>query len=312
MAVAYGKVFVAQLDGHVVALDARTGKQVWKTEHAEILPQPYHFYSFTMAPIAFNGMILVGNAGAEWPTRGFLEALDANTGKLVWRFSTTAAPDQPGGKSWSGDSWKYGGGSVWNTPAIDPKNNLILFATGNPNPDLDGTSRKGDNAYTVSIVAIDSRNGKLKWWYQQVPHDIWDYDACAPVVLFDTIDENGKLVPAAAEAGKVGSLFIVNRLTGKLIRKSQPFVTVNENFMKPLTNTPISILPGSKGGASVEQRGAALSARPARRRRSQLPEKNPGFRAACAHRRQRPRFGFKQHYPDRGRRRWHSCRFRCL
>ena len=158
-------------------------------------------------------------------------------------------PIEPGGKTWSGDSWKYGGGSVWNTPAIDPKNNLILFATGNPNPDLDGTSRKGDNAYTVSIVAIDSRNGKLSWWYQQVPHDIWDYDACAPVVLFDTIDENGKVVPAAAEAGKVGSLFIVNRLTGKLIRKSEPFVTVNENFMKPLTNTPMSILPGSKGGA---------------------------------------------------------------
>ena len=249
VAVAYGKVYAAQLDGHVVALDARTGKQVWKTEHADALPQPAYFYSFTMAPIAYNGLILVGNAGAEWPTRGFLEALDANTGKLVWRFNTTAAPDQPGGKSWSGDSWKYGGGSVWNTPAIDVKNNLILFATGNPNPDLDGTSRKGDNAYTDSIVAIDSRTGKLRWWYQQVAHDVWDYDACAPVVLFDTIDEHGKVVPAAGEAGKVGMLFIVNRLTGKLIRKSTPFVTVNENFMKPLTDKPMSILPGSKGGA---------------------------------------------------------------
>ena len=249
VAVAYGKVFAAQLDGHVVALDARTGKQIWKTEHADALPQPAYFYSFTMAPIAFNGMILVGNAGAEWPTRGFLQALDANTGKLVWRFNTTAAPDQPGGKTWSGDSWKYGGGSVWNTPAIDPKNNLILFATGNPNPDLDGTSRKGDNAYTVSIVAIDSRTGKLRWWYQQVPHDVWDYDACAPVVLFDTVDENGKVVPAAAEAGKVGNVFIVNRLTGKLIRKSPAISLVNENFMKPLSSTPLTILPGSKGGA---------------------------------------------------------------
>ena len=84
-----------------------------------------------------------------------MEALDAQTGKLVWRFNTTAAPDQPGGKTWSGDSWKYGGASVWNTPAIDVKNNLILFATGNPNPDLDGSSRKGDNAYADSIVAID-------------------------------------------------------------------------------------------------------------------------------------------------------------
>jgi alcohol dehydrogenase (cytochrome c) len=249
VAVAYGKVFAAQLDGHVVALDARTGKLIWKTEHANALPQPAFFYSFTIAPIAFNGLVLVGNAGAEWPTRGFLQALDANTGKLVWRFNTTAAPDQPGGKSWEGESWKYGGGSVWNAPAIDPKNNLILFAVGNPNPDLDGSSRKGDNAYTDSIVAIDSRTGKIRWWYQQVAHDIWDYDACAPVVLFDTLDEQGKLVPAAAEAGKVGRVFIVNRLTGKLIRKSEPIVSIGPNFMKPLTNQWLTIWPANKGGA---------------------------------------------------------------
>ncbi|MCX7280676.1 MAG: PQQ-binding-like beta-propeller repeat protein, partial [Alphaproteobacteria bacterium] len=236
-----GVLYLETGDNNIQAYDAITGKELWAYS-------PKLGYS-NLCPIAYNGLILVGNAGAEWPTRGFLEALDANTGKLVWRFNTTAAPDQPGGKSWSGDSWKYGGGSVWNTPAIDVKNNLILFATGNPNPDLDGTSRKGDNAYTDSIVAIDSRTGKLRWWYQQVAHDVWDYDACAPVVLFDTIDEHGKVVPAAGEAGKVGMLFIVNRLTGKLIRKSPPFVTVNENFMKPLTDKPISILPGSKGGA---------------------------------------------------------------
>ena len=249
VAVAYGKVFSAQLDGHVVALDARTGKLLWQTDHANALPAPAYFYSFTMAPLVYNGLVLVGNAGAEWPTRGFLEALDVNTGKLVWRFNTTAAPNEPGGKSWAGDSWKYGGGSVWNSPAIDVKNGLILFATGNPNPDLDGSSRKGDNAYTDSIVAIDAKTGKLKWWYQQVAHDVWDYDACAPVVLFDTIDERGKLVPAAAEAGKVGNVFIVNRLTGKLIRKSPPIVMVNENFMKPVTTTPMTIYPGNKGGA---------------------------------------------------------------
>ncbi|HEY4077752.1 MAG TPA: PQQ-binding-like beta-propeller repeat protein [Rhizomicrobium sp.] len=249
VAVAYGKVFSAQLDGHVVALDARTGKLLWQTDHVNALPAPAYFYSFTLAPLVYNGLVLVGNAGAEWPTRGFLEALDVNTGKLVWRFNTTAAPNEPGGKSWAGDSWKYGGGSVWNSPAIDVKNGLILFATGNPNPDLDGTSRKGDNAYTDSIVAIDAKTGKLKWWYQQVAHDVWDYDACAPVVLFDTIDEHGKLVPAAAEAGKVGNVFIVNRLTGKLIRKSPPIVMVNENFMKPVTTTPMTIYPGNKGGA---------------------------------------------------------------
>ena len=120
--------------------------------------------------------------------------------------------------------------SVWNTPAIDVKNSLILFATGNPNPDLDGSSRKGDNAYADSIVAIDATTGKLQWWYQEVAHDVWDYDACAPVVLFDTVDEHGNVVPAAAEAGKVGNVFIVNRLTGKLIRKSEPFVMVKREF----------------------------------------------------------------------------------
>jgi alcohol dehydrogenase (cytochrome c) len=249
VAVAYGKVFSAQLDGRVVALDARTGKLLWRTEHANALPQPNYFYSFTMAPIAFNGLVLVGNAGAEWPTRGFLQALDANSGKLVWRFNTTAAPDEPGGKTWSGDSWKYGGGSVWNTPAIDTKNNLILFAVGNPNPDLDGSSRKGDNAYTDSIVAIDSRTGKIRWWYQQVPHDVWDYDACAPVVLFDTLDEKGKIVPAAAQAGKTGFVYIVNRLTGKLIRRSEAFVPQGPNFMKPPTDKWQTYWPANKGGA---------------------------------------------------------------
>jgi alcohol dehydrogenase (cytochrome c) len=246
----YGKVFVAQLDGYVVALDARTGKLLWKTDKAALLPQPTQFYSFTMAPQLYNGLVIVGNAGAEWPTRGFVQALNAETGKFVWRFDTTAAPDQPGGNSWSGDSWKYGGGSVWDTPAVDPKNGLILFATGNASPDLYGEFRKGDNAYTASIVAIHAKTGKLAWWYQEVRHDLWDYDASAPVVLFDTLDEKGHTVPAAAQAGKVGSLFIVNRLTGKLIRKSAPFVDIGPNFLKAPTETPAPYLPGNRGGAT--------------------------------------------------------------
>ncbi len=249
VAVAYGKVFAAQLDGHVVALDARTGAVLWKTDHKDALPEPAYFYSFTMAPQIYNGMVLVGNAGAEWPTRGFVEALDVNTGKVIWRFSTTAAPNEPGGKTWAGDSWKFGGGSVWNTPAIDPKNDLIIFATGNPNPDLDGQTRKGDNAYTDSIVAIHGKTGKLAWWNQQVPHDLWDYDACAPVVLFDLVDAKGKVIPVAAEMGKVGWGFIVNRLTGKLIRKTEPFVTIYPNQFRIPDETPTVYVPGNKGGA---------------------------------------------------------------
>ena len=248
VAVAYGKVFVAQLDGHVVALDARSGAVAWKSVIAETIPEPSHYYAFTMAPQVFNGMVLVGNSGAEFPTRGFVEALDANTGKLIWRFHTTAAPDQPGGKSWSEDSWKYGGGSVWNTPAIDPKNNLVIFATGNPNPDYWGENRKGDNAYTDSIVAIDSRTGKLRWWYQQVPHDMWDYDCPSPVILFDAKDENGKIVPAAAEAGKLGNVFIVNRLTGKLLHRSDAFVKQAKDMFVIPSDKPFSRYPGINGG----------------------------------------------------------------
>ena len=248
VAVAYGKVFVAQLDGHVVALDARTGAVVWKSVIADTIPAPSHYYAFTLAPQVFNGMVLVGNSGAEYPTRGFVQALDANNGKLIWRFYTTAAPGQPGGDSWSEDSWKYGGSSVWNTPAIDPKNNLVLFATGNPNPDYWGENRKGDNAYTDSIVAIDLRTGKLRWWYQQVPHDVWDYDCPSPVILFDARDETGKMVPAAAEAGKLGNVFILNRLTGKLLHKSEPFVKQAENMFVIPSDKPFTRYPGISGG----------------------------------------------------------------
>lgn len=159
VAVGSGKVFAAQLDGYVAALDARSGKLLWKTDKASMLPQPVQFYSFTMAPQLYNGLVIVGNAGAEWPTRGFVEALDADTGKLVWRFDTTAEPGQPGGDTWSEDPWNYGGSSVWDTPAIDVKNGLIIFATGNANPDLYGEIRKGDNAYTASIVAVHAGAG---------------------------------------------------------------------------------------------------------------------------------------------------------
>jgi PQQ-dependent dehydrogenase (methanol/ethanol family) len=201
-----------------------------------------------MAPQVYDGMVIVGNSGAEYPTRGFVEALDANSGKLMWRFRTTAAPDEPGGSSWSGDSYTQGGGSVWNTPAIDPKNGLVVFAAANPNPDYWGENRKGDNAYTNSIIGVHVKTGKLAWWYQEVPHDLWDYDATGPALLFDAQD-HGKIVPAAAEAGKVGNVFIVNRLTGALLHKSQPFVMQSDNMFAIPGDKPITRYPGINGGS---------------------------------------------------------------
>jgi PQQ-dependent dehydrogenase (methanol/ethanol family) len=239
VAVAYGKVFVAQLDGLVVALDARTGALVWKSDPATTLPAPPDkaHYSFTGAPQVYDGMVVVGSAGAEYPIRGFVQAYDAGTGKLIWRFNTIAAPGEPGGDSWSGDSWKTGGGSVWNAPAFDPQQGLISFGVGNPNPDILGDVRKGDNAYTDSIVALHAKDGKLAWWYQEVAHDVWDWDAAGPVIFLDAADETGKHVPAAAEAGKEGQLFIVNRLTGKLLRESASFVLESANKLTPLTTS---------------------------------------------------------------------------
>ena len=247
VAVAYGKVYVARLDGVVVALDAKTGKQVWKSDRIATLPSDPDYYSFTAAPVAYDGMVLIGSAGAEWPIRGFVQAYDAQTGKLIWRFRTTAAPDQPGGNSWQADSWKYGGGSVWDTVAVDLAKDLILFATGNPNPDNWGQNRKGDNAYTDSIVAIRAKDGTLAWWHQIVPHDLWDYDQASPVVLFDADDGHGHRISAAVEAGKSGEAVIVSRQTGKLLRKIA-FVEHSANQFTTPSDKPVTIYPGANGG----------------------------------------------------------------
>lgn len=247
VAVGYGKVYVARLDGVVVALDAKTGKQVWTSDRSATLPANPEFYSFTAAPIVYEGMVVIGSAGAEWPIRGFVQAYDAQSGKLLWRFRTTAAPDQPGGSSWAGDSWKYGGGSVWDTVAVDPPTGLVLFATGNPNPDNWGQSRKGDNAYTDSIVAIHAKDGTLAWWHQVVAHDLWDYDQASPVVLFDADDGHGRRIPVAAEAGKSGDVVIVDRKTGALVRKVA-FVEHSANQFTAPSEKPVTIYPGANGG----------------------------------------------------------------
>ena len=238
VAVGYGKVYVLTLDDKLLALDAKTGKKDWESKVAD----PRAGYSETMAPQLYDGKVIVGSSGGEWAIRGFVAAYDAKTGKQDWRWDSTDP------KSFEGDSWKSGGGMVWTTPAIDAKRGLVIFSTGNPNPDLNGEHRKGDNLWTDSIVALDVNTGKLKWAYQEVKHDVWDYDAVSNVVLFDT-KVDGKTVPAAGEAGKVGWFFIVNRETGKLIRKSAPFVPMSKNMFTTPTKKGVEMLPGANGGA---------------------------------------------------------------
>ena len=232
-ALAYGNLYVTTLDAKLVAFDARTGAERWESRVAD----PALGYSESMAPQIYDGLVIVGSAGGEWAVRGFVAAFDARSGKERWRWYATDP------KTFSGDSWKRGGGTVWTTPAVDPARNLVIFGTGNPNPDLNGGSRKGDNLYTDSIVALDVRTGKLRWYYQEVKHDLWDYDATSNVVLFD-VHENGQTIPAAGEAGKVGWFFIVDRRNGKLLRKSQPFVRQNANMFREKR-----VLPGANGGS---------------------------------------------------------------
>lgn len=200
---------------------------------------------------------------------GFLAAYDVNSGKKIWQFDSI--PEQ----GWEGifaestadgvplnrditsekadlakypDAAKYGGGSVWSTPAIDPDLNLLYFGTGNPSPQMNDISRPGDNLYTVSLVALDVDSGKLRWYYQQVPHDLWGYDVASPPALFD-IRVDGKRVAAVGQASKTGWFYIHDRLTGKLLLKSEAFVP-QENLFARATKEGTRIFPGILGGSN--------------------------------------------------------------
>ena len=209
-----GRIYVGRLDGKLVALNQRTGKVTWSIQAED----PHKGFSITAAPLYYNGMVIIGFAGGEMGIRGRLKAYDAKTGKLVWTFYTIPGPGQFGHDTWpaDNDAWKYGGAPIWQTPAIDPELGMIYFSTGNANPDFNGATRAGDNLFTASIIALDVATGKYRWHFQQVHHDIWDYDAPSPVVLFDA-KYNGKMRKAIAEIPKTGWVYILDRVTGRPI-----------------------------------------------------------------------------------------------
>jgi alcohol dehydrogenase (cytochrome c) len=208
VAIGDGRVYLGQLDGKVVALDQRSGKVVWSKQ----LVKWQLGQTITAAPAYADGKIYIGVVGAEYATRAFLQAIDAASGKLLWRWYTTPAPNEPGGNTWPAGTKQYlrGGATIWQAPAIDPKLGLIYFSTGNAGSDWYGGQRPGKNLYAASIVALDLNTGKLKWYFQQVHHDIWDYDSASPVVLFDAGGHKG-----IAQASKTGWLYMLDRATGK-------------------------------------------------------------------------------------------------
>jgi quinohemoprotein ethanol dehydrogenase len=208
VAIGDGRVYFGQLDGEVVALDQQTGKKLW----GKHLVQWELGQTITAAPIYIDGKIYIGVVGAEYGTRSFLEAMDAASGKEVWRWYTTAGPGEPGGNTWPSGSKEYlrGGATIWQAPAVDEKLGLLYFSTGNAGSDWFGGDRPGKNLYAASIVALDLDSGKLKWYFQQVHHDIWDLDSASPVILFDAGGKQG-----IAQASKTGWLYMLDRATGK-------------------------------------------------------------------------------------------------
>lgn len=202
-----GKVFSAQLDGYLVALDAQTGQVVWKVQNVNWKKGE----TMTMAPTYFDGLVYVGMSGGEFGARGSLTAYNASNGSQAWRFYTCPEPGQFGADTWAGDEYKNCGATVWGNPAIDPELGMLYFTTSNADP---WTGRgPGQNLFATSIVALDARTGEYKWHFQQVHHDIWDYDCPSPPALFDTTI-NGQVRQGIGEACKTGWLYLLDRTNG--------------------------------------------------------------------------------------------------
>ncbi len=206
VAIGDGMVFVSQLNGDQVALDQKTGKVVWNTE----VVKPGSGFSITSAPLYYNGRVYVGGSGGEYGVRGRLTALDAKTGKFDWHFWTTPSPKEIGGNTWpKNGSYKTGGASIWNTPTVNPKTGMLFFSTSNASPWV-GNNREGENLFTASIVGLDAETGKYHCHYQEVHHDLWDFDAPSPTVLMKG-EMNGEEVEAVGEPEKTGWAYVVNQ-----------------------------------------------------------------------------------------------------
>jgi alcohol dehydrogenase (cytochrome c) len=236
------RLFMATLDAHLIALDTKTGNLLWDVSAAD-----YHkAYTFTVAPLAVKNEVIVGVSGGEYGVRGFVDAYDAATGRRLWRFETVPGPGKPGHETWTGDSWKTGGAPAWITGTYDPDLNLIYWPTGNPSPSNYGGERGGDNLYSNSMLALDADTGKLKWFYQFTPHDLYDYDATQVPVLIDA-EWEGRARKLMIQANRNGFFYVLDRTDGKfLFAKAFGTVTWASSIGKdgkPIVNTSLPAKP---------------------------------------------------------------------
>jgi alcohol dehydrogenase (cytochrome c) len=256
-ALANGKVFRTTLDAFVVALDQKTGKEIWRQKAADWKAG----YSITAAPLAANGVLITGISGAEFGIRGFLDGWDQETGAHLWRRFTVAAPGEPGGNTWpAGDAYLHGGGSTWITGSYDPDLDLVYWGIGNPGP-WNPSTRPGDNLYTASLLAIKPKTGEIAWYYQFTPNDMFDYDACWEPILAD-LRIDGQTRKVVMQLNRNGFVYVLDRSNGKLL-SAKPYEKVNwATGIDMKTGRPIEsdIAKKVRAGEQIElwptQRGA--------------------------------------------------------
>lgn len=265
-----GRVYVGTYDGRLIALSARTGKPLWSVRTADYA----RGYTITGAPLVVKGRVIIGNGGGEFGTRGYLTAYDARTGREDWRFYTV--PGKPGVRdhaasdrvldriaraSWHGRYWRFGGGgNVWDSMAYDPKLDLLYIGTGNGAPWNAAVRRPGDNLFISSIVALRPETGEYVWHFQEVPGDVWDYDADQQMILAD-LKLHGRVRRVLLQAPKDGIFYVLDRATGRFL-SGRPYTPINwargltargrpiENrkAFYDVTGKPTLAIPGAAGG----------------------------------------------------------------
>jgi PQQ-dependent dehydrogenase (methanol/ethanol family) len=262
VAYAAGKVFVGRLDGYLVALDARTGKELWKSKAVDYTEGAV----ITSEPLVAGPLVITGHAGGEYGVKGALAAFDLETGKLAWRtYTVPVSADDPAAATWKGDSWKVGGSAPWLGGSYDAANDTVYWGTSNPSPQnatlrSTGTTDYGQltNLYSSATLALDAKTGKIKWWLQTTPADAWDFDGVNELVLAD-LPVGGRRTPVLMKADRNGFFYVADRTNGKLI-SAEPFVEVNwAKGIDLKTARPIEV-EGKRAGAGAVGKDVCPSA----------------------------------------------------
>ncbi len=218
VAVVGERVFMVTDNAHLLALNRLTGALIWETQMADW----HQNYNATSAPLAVGNLVISGTAGGEQGVRGFVAAYDQSNGKEVWRFWTVPKPGEPGSETWKGNAIEHGSSVAWFTGSYDKELDTLYWQTGNPGPDYNGSERQGDNLYSCSILALDPKTGKLKWYYQFSPHNVYDWDATEPAILADA-NWQGQPRKLLLSANRNGFFYVLDRSNGKLLL-AKPFV----------------------------------------------------------------------------------------